>query len=660
MPTGQLTSFSGADKVEMSAMSEASVAEPISPNLFGATLPSERFAGLDPATAEGRAELEAIAAKIAATRRPGAKSDIPAGVTYLTQFVVLDLDFPTREAAAGGPLLDLGLIYGDGPTHDACCYQVPFQSGLGRHLLRLGRTRPTASSPAWGATRDLPRTSCPNLDARPVESRSEVLVPNSLSDSNLLLGQVQVVWALLHNAIAATLADVHRPELAFDLARRVNRRIYREVVRRDVLGNWLLPALRGRYAQPMPTAAIRRAPVEFMAGVGRLGHGLVREIYTLNAQTQVAGLRSLLRHTSTGRPFEMPLTEDWLVDFSGFFAIAERAPQRARALGPHVARPFANDPADPGSGSPETLVDRDLLATTTSGVRSVRSLIRRAAAADPQLFDGRFAGDERRWQGALARWLTEAGLSSEAVGRLAQDPPLTLFLMLEAEADADGKSLGALGSVIMGETLAAALGPDPDDRAAEAASAAVFPHGAPETMAAAIRFLQGHYRFAEGARLYALDPAESDDPADPRSTCVAPGGFDMLDVNAPTSPSIPRIEVADFIEMGRLVAQWSADPATRPSTVQELREQLDGIAIVPERIKSFEFTQSRLDHLVLPLPARDMVEEAIERMSDPMSDGRYPLPQFYVDHCRPGFGPVMAPLDTLLARIGDHTLAQCR
>jgi hypothetical protein len=43
-----------------------------------------------------------------------------------------------------------------------------------------------------------------------------------------------------------------------------------------------------------------------------------------------------------------------------------------------------------------------------------------------------------------------------------------------------------------------------------------------------------------------------------------------------------------------------------------------------------------------------------------MGDGRYPLPQFYSDHYRPGFGPVMTPLDTLLARVGDYTIAQCK
>ncbi|MFT3975044.1 MAG: peroxidase family protein [Amaricoccus sp.] len=638
-------------------MPELSVADPILPNLFGAAQPSERFAGLDPRSADGAAELAAIAARIGATRRPGAKSDIPAGVTYLTQLVVLDLDFPTREAAAGGPLLDLGVLYGDGPKHSACCYQVPFQAGVGRHLLRIGRTRPTASSPAWGATRDLPRAACPNLDARPVESRSEVLVPDSASDSNLLLAQVQVLWALLHNAVAATLSETRRPELAFELARRVTCGIYRDVVRRDVLGSWLLPALRERYARPVAAAGLHRVPVEFTAGVGRLGHGLVREIYTLNTQTQVAGLRTLLRHTSTGRPFEMPLTEDWLVDFSGFFAVGDREPQRARALGPHVARPFATGTL-PG-GDAGTLVLRDLLACTTGEVRSVGSLLHRADAATPGLFTGRF-GEDGRWQAALTRWLADAGLPPAAVERLSQDPPLTLFLMLEAEADADGKSLGTLGSVIMGETLAAALGPDPLDAAADAARALVFRDGAPASMAAVVRFLQGHYRFAEGARLHALDAADQPDSAAAHPHSVVSGGFEMLDTNAPARPAIPRIEVADYIEMGRLVAQWSAEPATRPKTIQELREQLDGVAVVPDRITSIEFTQSRLDHLVLPLPPREMIEDAIDRMSDPMSDGRYPLPQFYADHCRPGFGPVMTPLDTLLARVGDHIIAQCR
>ena len=134
----------------------------------------------------------------------------------------------------------------------------------------------------------------------------------------------------------------------------------------------------------------------------------------------------------------------------------------------------------------------------------------------------------------------------------------------------------------------------------------------------------------------------------------------MLDIQNVAKPLIPRIEVADYIEMGRLVAQWATDPATRPGDVAELKEQLDGIAVVPDRIKTVEFVQSTLDHLILRLPVKEMIEESLERMSDPIGDGRYPLPQFYADHYRPGFGPVMTPLDTLLARVGDYTIAQCR
>ena len=134
----------------------------------------------------------------------------------------------------------------------------------------------------------------------------------------------------------------------------------------------------------------------------------------------------------------------------------------------------------------------------------------------------------------------------------------------------------------------------------------------------------------------------------------------MFDIQAVARQPLPRIEVADYVEMGRLVAQWVTEPETRPTDVAELRRQLDGIAVVPPTITSFEFAESTLDHLVLRLPPREVIEEGIERMTDPMSDGRYPLPQFYADHYRPGFGPVMTPLDTLLARVGDQTIAQGR
>ena len=141
-------------------------------DIFAIPSANEKFAAIaDPEGTEGLAILKSIAKKIAGTRHPGATSDIPAGATYLAQFAVHDLDFMTREGTAGASLLDLALIYGDGPKHDAFCYQVPAEPGAPRYLLRIGRTRPTTTSPAWGAARDLPRAACPHLDARGVETQ---------------------------------------------------------------------------------------------------------------------------------------------------------------------------------------------------------------------------------------------------------------------------------------------------------------------------------------------------------------------------------------------------------------------------------------------------------------------------------------------------------
>ena len=606
-----------------------------------------------PDVAETQAVLARIAVKIAGTRRPGAHSEIPAGATYLAQFVAHDLDYAGRTAAGR---LDLGMIYGAGPKRDAFCYQVPKQAATGRHLLRVGRTRTSDQSPAWGPARDLPRTTCPHLDAQPSEARSEVLVPNGLSDSNAMLGQVHVIWTLMHNALAATLAELHGPDAACALAARINRGIYRDVIRNDVLGTWLMPQLRERYTAAAPRPLLAGSPLSpqvFLSGVGRLGHALVREIYALNDRNTVVGLRDLMRQTSTGRPHEMPLTAEWLVDFSRFFAIGSSVPQRARALGPHVARPLATGIGVGADASDGGLVLRDLIACSRGGLHSVRSLISRMTQAEPRLFEGCFAQDETIWTTAVGDWLADTGLAPDEIKRLRTDPPLVLYLMLEAEADTGGRWLGALGSAIMGETLSIALPEVEVDAEIEAARAVMFRGPAPASIAEMIQFLQRHFRFPDAARLHATEEQPTD-------MTRYSGGQAMLDIQAVARQPIPRIDVADYIEMGRLVTQWVTDPRSRPADINELRDQLDGIAIVPKTIQSFEFAESTLDHLVLRLPAREMIEEGLDRTTDPMADGRYPLPQFYADHYRPGFGPVMTQLDTLLARVGDQTIAQGR
>lgn len=635
--------------------------------------PGEAFAAIaDPEQGEGRAALLAIAAKIGRfdkDRDPGRLSGIPAGVTYLTQFAAHDLDLRGRDDIDGRPQLDLALVYGDGPKHDSFAYQVPQGAGEPRSLLRIGRARPAWNSPAWGAARDLPRTSCPHLDAHGMEARSEVLIPNAFSDSNLLLGQVQTLWALLHNALAGGLADrgvAAGP--AFESAARMTRHVYRNALINDVFGCWLSPRVRDRYVRPSPqaisAAGLAALPRTFMTGVARIGHSLVRDVYALNDQRPFEGLRNLIRHTSGGRPTDMPLTEDWLLDFSFFYDLGDGKVQFARAIGPHLARPFGLgggvrlDHPTPTDG----LVLRDLVACTRGASRhhgampGVRALVARIEAAAPGLLKGCLAQDENRRRRLMADWLADVAIPAATKTALAEDPPLTLFLMAEAEAEEAGARLGPLGSVLLAETLCPALPAAASPEDISLARDVAFHGPVPERMADLVRFLQRHYRFPDGARLHADGTARPHSAPSKRK----PPETAMLDDQKAATPN-RLFEVADYIELGKLVADWTQNETTRPDNIDDLRRQLDGIAKVPPNFKKVKFVEGKSDVLVIRLPEKDLMAETQRDLEGaaPITSQPYKLPQFYDDIYHRHFGPEMTPLDIFLARMGDYTIARC-
>ena len=166
-----------------------------------------------------------------------------------------------------------------------------------------GRRRPRRPGARRATCRAPPaRISTP----RPVETRTEVLVPNTFSDSNLLLGQMQMLWALMHNAIAGDAGrDPRARRRPSSSPRRINRGIYRDRhpprhARHLADAAAARPLRRRRRRAGWSEPAFFRTPREFMAGVGRLGHGLVREIYSLNDQMEV--MRACATSSATPAP----------------------------------------------------------------------------------------------------------------------------------------------------------------------------------------------------------------------------------------------------------------------------------------------------------------------------------------------------------------------
>lgn len=123
------------------------------------------------------------------------------------------------------------------------------------------------------------------------------------------------------------------------------------------------------------------------------------------------------------------------------------------------------------------------------------------------------------------------------------------------------------------------------------------------------------------------------------------------------SKSIPRIEISDYAAMGRKVLDWAASDKERPTTVDDLKTQLENIATVPDRIKKVEFVQSTLEKLVLRLPPPEMAQEGLERVGKLDPNGDYLEPRFYKDRI---LGGDIGNLEYFFSRIGDYTIAQCR
>ena len=118
------------------------------------------------------------------------------------------------------------------------------------------------------------------------------------------------------------------------------------------------------------------------------------------------------------------------------------------------------------------------------------------------------------------------------------------------------------------------------------------------------------------------------------------------------------LEVVDDVELGRLVADWAADPASRPSDVEELTAQLRGVATLPDGIRKIRFVEEAEGELTIRLPAVDALDANLAELSDPMRRGGCRMPSFYADQQRPGIGPMLTPVDMFLARLGDMALGK--
>ncbi len=423
---------------------------------------------------------------------------IPAGFTYLAQLAAHDLVQSVGPAASlrarlgtenlrTRPLI-LDTIYGGGPAVEEAAFVLPAPRRESRSLFRLGRVAGTGQAGGEGECakplfRDLPRVRAKLAsDASEVgqDSLPDVLIADPRNDNNAIIGQLTVLFKLLHNAIVKDLdkGNPLTPLEEFRIFARARRTVvcaYRSVLRHHLLERLLKPEVYAEYCgngwqpivDPEPGPTDERLPVEFAHAAFRLGHAMIRHAYRMRPGADRFGIYDVIRTSSSRRPGSMPITEAWVVQWSQFFELDSEGPQLSRRISPSYTStllskslfpagdPIADRPVDPVRSG---LLYRDLLRSSVSRLRRLKPLVDdlpdKIREQSPLL---NLSDDERTeklaaWLGAGATAFTSAELE-----KLSREPPLTFYLLFEAAHECNGQHFGTLGSVIVGDIFCGAL-----------------------------------------------------------------------------------------------------------------------------------------------------------------------------------------------------------
>ena len=427
--------------------------------------------------------------------------NIPSGYTYLGQFIDHDITLDVTTAGQQEndtdalidfrtPLLDLDNLYGNGPGAQPSLYDR-----IDQRKLAVGRTGP------GGAGDPGIKNPLPNDLLRTREGLAVIGDPRN--DENLLVAQTHLAFIKFHNKVVDRIdaeGGGGSADAVFAQARQIVTWHYQWIVLNDFLSRLVdlndiqdvrtsgrklfLFEQHGKYGQPY-------MPIEFSAAAYRLGHSMVREVYSYNRPFFRIDFNLLFQFTGKSGgivgdlsavpnlaqtlklllPFVVPsLPGDWSIDWNRFYLINDadkptpagsQLPARNPNLppgGPPVfVRNFAR-PIDPyladilhtlpgGAGSLPFL---NLLRGKNLGLPSGQDVARfiHSKGIEVAVLSPNDIGNSGA-DGATARQLG-----------LADRTPLWYYILKEAQLLGGGQRLGPVGSRILTEVFIGLLQAD--------------------------------------------------------------------------------------------------------------------------------------------------------------------------------------------------------
>ncbi len=343
---------------------------------------------------------------------------IPAGFTYLGQFIDHDITFDATSVLEQQndpravwnfrtPYLELDSVYGAGPRAAPQLYD---RRAFGKLLL-------DELSPF-----DLPRNS-----------QDTALIGDPRNDENLIVSQLHLAFVKFHNRVLDEVGELEEAQRVvrwhyqWIVLHEFLRKVCREDVVDDVLANGRRSFLFDGRDEAEPFI-----PVEFSVAAYRFGHSMVRGAYAINR-----GLRGVPLFGQPGGDLRGGREVGWdrAVDWSRFFTFTgKERPQASLRIDTQIALPLLHLPDEviPIDATPpvRSLAVRNLQRSLDRGLpsgQSVAGFLREEVLADDELWDG------------------------TSVGRA--QAPLWFYVLREAEVREDGERLGRVGSRLVAEVI---------------------------------------------------------------------------------------------------------------------------------------------------------------------------------------------------------------
>lgn len=425
-----------------------------------------KFGRMFPSLAPFEADIAALRSLGAAMQDPNPPASnldnttIPAGFTYLGQFVDHDITFDTTTLTEESvdplatrnfrtPRLDLDSLYGTGPDDQPYLYERG--SGGKFRFGQMVAAPDGEGNPISESPNDLPR-----------DEQKHALIGDPRNDENLAVAQFHVLMMKFHNAVFDTLAATSD---TFEKARELVSWHYQWMLLSDFVkrlaGQTVLDDIRQNGRMFYNFIDEPFIPIEFSAAAYRLGHSMIRDAYDWNrvfhgqqnptplANGTLPFLFTFTGGGGLGGSAQVPV--NWAIDWRQFFSLDRMTSQLpsinfSRKLDTKLAPTLAALPFIP---APENnLAVRNLIRGRSLGLPSGQAVAAVLQVSPLQPSE-------------ITATATPQELAAIQAGGFDVQTPLWYYILKEAEVRGNGEQLGPVGARIVAEVFVGLIEGDP-------------------------------------------------------------------------------------------------------------------------------------------------------------------------------------------------------